>query len=338
MQTVFLALLLGFLAATPARAADTIAPQLRAQVEKARPNLGDLPAWQEEIFQNEVLPSSGRFIRDYKTAGGQVTKADVDLEGIKRYLAFTSTQILKPDSNKILLFVRTNSACTECAKPANLVRADLKERLERRGLVVLPATADEMRHDPSEAYSKRNAAGWVLAEIRAEDDPDHPGDSRYSLLLDFHFPGTVASNVLKQMEILPSDSIEVSMSRLAIDAILEIGAKARTAFAAANVESPGVEVALDGVTAFSMVTQVKSKLQAAIGNDYRVVEKRIERGRASLSVLAGSAADARSDAITALVGDQLKKIVLDGFTVQITNVGTERVDLKVIPVEGKGSA
>lgn len=338
MKALFLALLFGFSAVTSARAADLIAPQLRAQVEKARPNLGDLPAWQEEIFQNEVLPSSGRFVRDYKTSGGQVTKADVDLEGIKRYLAFTASQILKPDANKVLLFVRTNAACTDCAKAANLVRADLKERLERRGLVVIPATADEMRHDPSDAYSKRNAAGWLLAEIRAEDDPDHPGDSRYSLLLDFHFPGTAASSVQKQMEILPSDSIEVSMSRLAIDAILEIGAKARTAFAAANVESPGVEVELDGVTAFSVVTQVKSKLQSAIGTDYRVVEKRIERGRAALAVIAGSTADAKPDAISAFVGEQLKKIVLDGFTIQITNVGTEKVDLQVTPAAGKGSA
>ena len=65
--------------------------------------------------------------------------------------------------------------------------------------MVLLATADEMRHEPSEAYSKRNAAGWVLADIRAEEDPDHAGDSRYSLVLDFHFPGTLASNVPPQL-------------------------------------------------------------------------------------------------------------------------------------------
>ena len=98
--TMTLSLLLGLLLAPSVLAADTLGPQLRAQVEKARPNLGDLPAWQEEIFSSEVLSSSGRFIRDYKTSGTQVTKADVDIEGIKRYLSFTASQILKPDARR----------------------------------------------------------------------------------------------------------------------------------------------------------------------------------------------------------------------------------------------
>jgi hypothetical protein len=327
-----ISVLLVLLLAPSTQAADQFASQLRDQVEKARPNLGELPAWQEEIFQNEVLPSSGRFIRDYKTAGNKVTKVDVDLEGIKRYLSFTATQILKPDATKIVLFVRTNGACTDCTKAANAVRADLKERLERRGLTVLVATADENRHEPSEAYSKRNAAGWVAANINAEEDPDHPGDSRYSLILDFHFPGTLASSVQKQMEILPSDSIEVSMSRLTIDAILEIGAKARTGFAATSVDSTGIEIALEGVTQFNVITQVKSKLQAALGNDYRVVEKRIERGRAALAVLAGNGqgGDGKSSSIV----EQLKKITFEGFGIQVKNVGDTKIELEIAAAKG----
>lgn len=329
-----LAFVLAFLLPVSALAADPFSPQLRAEVEKARPNLGDLPAWQEEIFQNEVLPASGRFIRDYKTSGNKVTKADVDLEGIKRYLAFTSTQILKPDSTKTMLFVRVNGACDDCGKAANLVRSDLKDRLERRGLAVILPTADEMRREPSEAYSKRNAAGWVMAEIRAEEDPDHPGDSRYALSLDFHFPGTLASSVLKQMEILPSDSIEGSMSRLAIDAVLEIGAKARAGFAAANVDSPGIEVALEGVTQFGVIAQVKSRLQAAMGNDYRVVEKRIERGRAALAVLAGAGGEGKAPPIA----DRIRKLAFEGFAIQVTNVGDARIEIRVVVAGGKGSA
>ena len=327
-------LLLGFLVASNVQAADPIASQLRAEVEKARSNLGDLPAWQEEIFENEVLPSSGRFVRDYKTSGTKVSKVDVDLEGIKRYLSFSASQILKPEANKVLLFVRANSACEDCAKALNAIRTDLKERLERRGLVVLPATADEMRHEPSDAYTKRNASGWVVADVMAEDDPDHPGDRRYSLRLEFHFPGTVASTVQKQMEILPSESLEVAMSRLAIDAILEAGAKARRGFAAASIDSPGVEVALDGVSQFNMITQVKSKLQAAMGNDYRVVEKRIERGRAALAILAGAGGEEKA----ARVVDQLRKLSFEGFSIQIVNVGDARIELRIAPVAGKGAA
>lgn len=314
-------------------AADLIAPQLREQIEKSRPNLGDLPAWQEEIFENEVLSASGRFIRDYKTSAGKVVKADVDLEGIKRYLAFNANQILKPDALKTILFVRVNSECVDCAKAALSVRAELKSRFERRGLVVVFATADEMRHEPSDAYSKQNAAGWILAEIRSEDDPDHPGDRRTALVLDFHFPGTLASSVRKQMEILPSDSIEISMGRLAIDAILELSSKVRTGFASTNVDSTGIEIALEGVTEFKMITQVKSKLQAALGNDYRVVEKRIERGRAALSVVVGNAGGTKAEG----VAGRLATLLLEGFGIQITNIGEEKIDVQIRAATPKGT-
>jgi hypothetical protein len=324
-------ILVSLLAVVSAHAADPLAGQLRAEVEKARANLGELPAWQEEIFQNEVLASSGRFIRDYKSSGNKVTKVDVDLEGIKRYLSFTSSQILKPDANKVLLFVRANSSCTDCGKSLGNIRQDLKERLERRGLVVLLATADEMKREPTEAYAKRNAAGWVLANVREEADPDHGGDSRYNLLLDFHFPGTVASSVQKQMEILPSESLEIAMSRLAIDAFLEMGAKARTAFAASNVESDGIELAVEGLTRFQILSQMKSKLQAALGNDYRVVEKRIERGgHAALSIKAGASGEERAS----LVSDALRKTKFEGFTVEVLNEAGAKVTVRVNAAKG----
>ncbi len=316
------------------QAADPLAGQLRAEVEKARANLGELPAWQEEIFQNEVLASSSRFIRDYKSSGNKITKVDVDLGGIKRYLAFTASQILKPDANKVVLFVRANSACKDCGKSLGNIRQDLKERLERRGLVVLHPTADEMRREPNEAYAKRNAAGWVLANIREEEDPDHGGESRYSLLLDFHFPGTVASSVQKQMEILPSESLEIAMSRLAIDAFLELGSKARTAYATSIVESSGIELAVEGLSRFQMLTQIKSKLQAALGNDYRVVERRIERGgRASLSIKAGAGGEERAN----LVSEAVRKTKFDGFSVEVINQADAIVTVRVTPA-GKGAA
>lgn len=325
-RTYRLAILGCFLLSVPLQAADQISPQLRAQVEKARPQLGDLPAWQEEIFENEVLMSSGRFVRDYKTSGNTVLKADIDLDGIKRYLAFNASQILKPDANKVVLFVRANAACTECSKPLVAIRADLKARLERRGFGVVVATAEELKREPSDAFSKQNANGWVLADIRAEEDPDHPGDNRYALVLDFRFPGTLASGTQKQMEILPTDSIEVSMSRLSIDAFLELGQKTKTGFSASSTEVPGIELVLEGASRFSILTQIKTKLQASLGSDYRVVEKRIERGgRASFAVLSTKAGEKNGVA----VAEVLKKVIFEGFAIQVVNVGPERLDLRI---------
>jgi hypothetical protein len=316
----------------PASAADNVGPQLRARIEKARPQLGDLPAWQEEIFENEVLASSGRFVRDYRTSGNQVTKAEVDLEGIKRYLAFHASQILKNGTAKTLLFVRANAACQDCAKAVTGIRAELKTRLERRGLDVMLPTGDELKREPSEAYAKRNAQGWVLAEIRAEDDPDHPGDQRYGLLLDFRFPGTVASNVQKQMEILPSDPIEISMSRLAIDAVLDLGQKVRSGFASTTSEDAGIEVSLEGASHFPILREIKAKLQAALGQEFRVVEKRIERGgRAALSIHASNPGEKSVDALAQIV----RKTAYEGFVVQISNIAPDRISARIAASGGR---
>jgi hypothetical protein len=315
----------------PVWAADGIGPQLRARIEKARPQLGDLPPWQEEIFQNEVLSSSGRFVRDYRTSGNQVTKADVDLEGIKRYLAFHASQLLKGNSTKTLLFVRANAACQDCAKAVGTIRTELKTRLERRGLDVLLASGDELKRDPSEAFAKRNAQGWVLAEVRAEDDPDHPGDQRYGLMLDFRFPGTAVSGVQKQMEILPSDSIEISMSRLAIDAVLELGQKARSGFASANSEDAGVEIFLEGASQFPILKEVKTKLQTTLGPEYRVVEKRIERGgRSSIAIHASNPGEKSTESLA----QALRKTAYDGFVVHISNIGTNEISARIAATAG----
>lgn len=310
-----------------ASAADTIAPQLRAQVQKSRSNLGDLPAWQEEIFLNEILPASGRFVRDYKAVAGQVTKADVDLEGMKRFLAFNVSQILKPEANKVLLFVRAQGSCGDCVKAVGGVRNDLKARLERRGFNVLIPTAEELRRDPSDAFAKRAASGWVTADMRAVADPDHPGDQHYALILDFRFPGTLASGTQKQMEIMPSDSIEIAMGRLAIDAVLAIGRKTRTGFASVSADSAGVELALEGISKFSMLTQVKFRLQEVMGTDYRVVEKSVERdGKASLAIFAVSGDETNGTQ----VGESLKKAALEGFTLKITNIGTDNLRARAV--------
>lgn len=309
-------------------AADNIAPQLRAQVQKARVNLGDLPAWQEEIFENEILPASGRFVRDYKAVAGQVTKAEIDLEGMKRYLAFNASQILKPESNKVLLFVRADAKCGDCIKSVGGVRGDLKARLERRGFTVLIPTAEELRRDPSEVYAKRNASGWVTVDMRSVDDADHPGEEHYTLALDLRFPGTLVSGTQKQMDVLPGDSIEISIGRLTIDAMLGLSQKVRTGFASAAADSAGVELTLEGITKFSMLTQVKFKLQGVLGSDYRVVEKSIERdGKASLAILgAGGGGDANGTQ----VAENLRKASFEGFNLQITNVGTDNLRARAI--------
>lgn len=307
-------------------AADNIGPQLRAEIERAKPKLGVLRAWQEEAFLSEVLASSGRFVRDYQTKGGTVTRAVVDTDGIKKYLSFHASQILKPENLNVLLAVRANDKCTACVGAVPTVRNDLKARLERRGMQVLILNAQESRRDLMEALTAKGAVGWVMADIKSVDDLEHPGDVKYELGLEFRFPGTVASRIQKQMEIQPSESIEIAMSRLSIDGISELGAKVQLARVSAMEQqgSDGIEIALSGVTEFTQLIQLKNALQDKLSTQGRVVERRFAHGQSVLAVFTSLSA-------TELAA-QLGQPDLGKFRVRVGAVSNEQIQAAFIPL------
>ncbi len=297
-----------FLVGNGAWAADPIAPQLKAAIEKSKVKLGDLSSWQEEAFLNEVLASPGRFVRDYSTQGATATKIVVDTDGIKKYLSFHSNQISKAENLKALLAVTATEKCTACVGAVPFVRKDLKDRLEKRGLSVIVLNAVESRRDLSEMSGAKNAMGWVQADIKAVEDVDHPGEIRYDLVLEVRFPGTVVSRVQKQMEVLQNDSIEIGMSRVAIDAMMEMGSRVQAARtgALAGEENPGVEIQIAGVTEYAQLSALKRVLQTSLGSDGRVVERKIRADQSTLAVYSGQSADSLSKILVSAKIDGMK--------------------------------
>jgi len=303
---IFLASL--FWMGNPSFAADPIAPQLKAAIEKSKAKLGDFASWQEEAFLNEVLASPGRFVRDYSTRGTTATKIVVDTDGIKKYLSFHANQISKAENRKVLLAVTATEKCTACVGAVPFIRKDLKERFENRGLEIIILNAVESRRDLSEVAGAKNAMGWIQADIKSVDDVDHPGEMKYDLILEARFPGTSVSRIQKQMEVLQNDSIEVGMSRVAIDAMMELGSRVQQARTGAltSEDHPGIEIQISGVTQYSQLSALKRALQSSLGNEGRVVERKIQADQSTLAVYSGHNAESISKILLSAKLDGMK--------------------------------
>lgn len=314
----------------PVLAADNVAPQLKAAIEKAKPKLGNLSTWQEEAFLNEVLTSPGRFVRDYATNKGQLTKVVVDTDGIKKYLSFHGSQILKPENMKVLLAVRAPDSCTACVGAVPSIRMALKERLERRGLQVIILSAAESSRDLMELLGAKGAVGWAYAKLRSAEDPEHPGDLKTDLELEVRFPGTAASRIQKEMEILKNDSIEVGMSRLAIDAISELGQKVQLARVGAMEQegNDGIEIVLTGVTDFMQLWGLKNALQNTLNaqGQGRVVERKLVAGTSTLAVISSLSAPE----LAQMLGNR----ELGPFRIQVSSVESNKIQAVFKPGAG----
>lgn len=289
-------------------AADPIAPQLKAAIEKSKVKLDHLTSWQEEVFINEVLMSPSRFVLDYATHGTTASKIKVDTDGIKKYLSFHGQQISKADELKVLLAVTASEKCVACVGAVPFIRKDLKERFERRGFTPIILSAVESRRDLMEVMGSKNAMGWIQADIKSVDDADHPGETKYELVFEARFPGTSVSRIQKQMEVLANDSIEVGMSRVAIDAMMEMGSRVQLARmgAMAGEENPGVQVQIAGVTQYAQLAKLKRALQDSLGSDGRVIERQINSSQSTLAVYSSLSPESLGKVLTSAKMDGMK--------------------------------
>lgn len=306
-----------FLTLPTAHAVELSSGQMRGAVEREKPKLGTLTPWQSEAFDQEVLSSSGRFIKDYQTQGETLTKAEVDTDAIKKYLAFHASQILKPENAKIILGVRVAEDCEPCIAAAGSVREDLRRRFSRRGLEVLPLERDEARRDLVELLSVKAASGWALARLKQIDDPEHPGDFKLKVDLEVRFPGTILSSVQKQMELLMSESIEVAMSRMMIELLSEAGQKIRLAQLGVleTSGSQGIDLKIQGCRNYTDFKQVKQKLQDKLRSDARVVEKQLHHPDGVLAVISS--------------------LTVQDISLAISQLKLDAANIRVIANEGK---
>ena len=293
-------------------AAEITSGQFRGAVEREKPKLGKLEPWQSDAFDQEVLASSGRFIKDYQTQDQTLSKVEVDTDAIKKYLGFHATQIFKPENSKILLTVRVAEDCSACVAAAGSVREDLRRRFARRGLQVISLEKDEARRDLVEMLGIKSASGYVLARLRQIEDPEHAGDFKIKIDIEARFPGTLLTVIQKQMEIMTSESVEIAVSRMLIDLLSEAGQKIRLAQLGAleTTGGQGIDLKIQGCLQYSQCRQLKQKLQDKLRTDARVVEKRLSSQEFVIAVISQLSVQEISQAIYQLKLEGLKARVI----------------------------
>ena len=268
-----------------------VTKQLQDALEKSKSTLGKLQPFQEEVFSNEVLPSTGRFIRDYTAKNGKASNIQVDVEGLKRYLAFSANAAgLSAESRRVLLSVSLDGECEGCAKAIPQIRKEWKERLVRRGLEPIILTPGEAKKDPTDLLAPKNAGAWFALRVNAENDPDHVGETTVKAKLDIKFPSSNLSTVSREVEVPERDPIDVTVSRLFVEGITQLGADSVKTASTGNAADPAFfRVAVRGIASYNELEAKKDALAAA-DESVRVVEYELTK---EVAVFAVSPASAR---------------------------------------------
>jgi hypothetical protein len=305
-----------------------VTKQLQDQLEKTKGTFGKIPQWQEEIFSNEILSSSGRFIKDYVAKNGKVSNVVVDESSLKRYLNFHADLAgIQGETRKTLLSVSLEGECDSCVQTIPLIRKDWKEKLIRRGLDPIVLTPAESKKDPSDLLAQKGAGSWVQLKVIAEKDPDHPADALLRTKLEVKFPGTQLNTVQREVEVPSGDTIDVTVSRLYIEGITQLGADAQKITAVDSGET-SFKVNVKKIQSFNGLQEAKSMLQS-FEPSARVVEYQITKQE---TIFAVSPASSRSKFLSKLksgkskvIGDENAELleVQLPLTVSVSTVATE---------------
>ncbi|MBC7692371.1 MAG: hypothetical protein H7222_11465 [Methylotenera sp.] len=266
----------------PAFAAPTAA--FNAALVEAQKKLGTLEPWQKKIFDEEIMPDSSRFIRDYR--GNEV---EVDVEGLRSYLSFYAPKALGKAEIKALVHLKSDQDCAKCAAALPAVKRRLQSYLVRRGITPVWVTGDELltkdeitAPDPSteapvskagealvelklaELVRKKGVNGAWSAELKQVADAEHPGEDHYQVSLHMRMNSSGAAKDLKAdktLEVLKNDSMETAVSRMMVDTLSELGTQSNTI---AQVASDELEVSIKGLTSFNQMKGFKEALQELV--------------------------------------------------------------------------
>ncbi len=262
--------------------------QLQDNLQKSRTRLGSLKGWQDEIFDAEVLSATSRFIRDYKNERGKVTQVQVDLEALKRFLAFHASEAqISSEQQKILVSASLDGECDSCTKVMPELRQLIKSRLERRGLTPIILSVKEAKLDPSTLLTEKKAGSYLKLNVIAEEDPDHPGEKTLRVKMENRFPGSTLGTVSREVELPPSDSLEVAVTRLWIESVSQLGADTLRV-GHSEVSDEGGEWKVSNVGSLNDLIELKKGLQARFPGG-RVVEKEIVGNEVTFEIAPKSA-------------------------------------------------
>jgi hypothetical protein len=323
---------------------------LKASVVDSQKKLGVLEPWQKKIFEEEVLSQYQRFVQGYRasTSGVQV---EVDLDGLRKYLAFYAPKSMNRSEVKILVLLNVEESCSWCMQSVDAVRKLVKARLERRGFVPVWLKAEELgaqkisgnelNRKIHELAVQKGLPGTFVVEWRELPtdalDTAHADELRFQIQTYFivrEDAGRVGSarsgRELKfeaKLELLETDSIEASYVKLFTDAMVEFGALAIKAKVNAEVDLRGPEeilLTVKGVKNFSHFTRFKEQLAHKLkdaGYVYSGIEERkLDRERIELGIG------------TKKTTEELKKVI-SGMMIEVGQLTVTDVGERLIQVE-----
>jgi hypothetical protein len=280
----------GYCASTPG-AAET---QLKNILIESQKKQGELEPWQRVIFSEEVVPQYQRFFKDYK-ASTQGIQADLDLVGLKNYLAFYAPKTLNQKAPKALVFLSTDSNCVRCTNSIPIVQKLAKSRLERRGLTPIFVTSDDIKANLGKSAEvqleqlaqDRKSAGYLMIEWgpAAPDDSDtaHADENHYVLRVALRLGGFGA--ITREKDLLENDPFETAEARLLSDVITELGAKLQSEkTAVVDTDQEELLVELTGIQDYFHYLKVRGILQTKLKETTLIEDRVISRGRVVFSM------------------------------------------------------
>ena len=312
--------------ASPVEKNTDVALKLQRALLAAEERLGALEPWQQKLFREEVVPQSQRFIRDFRQSSEGV-QADIDFESIRNYLRLYGPKVIPGEKggSQLLVLLRAEPDCAKCVESTNGIRKLVKERLERRGIAPIWATAEQV--DPKltgkaleEQFSKvvnetKNRASLVVEWKKAvgdDEDAAHADELKYTVRAILGARGLGKQE--GQLEIFDTGNFEKTAARLLTDLFTEAGAQVEKAaiqgsMGAVEAEREGFTLEVSGIQGFAHYQRLKKMISQLVAGAkdkalLTVEESKIARGKAVFSVFTGrSLADVK--ALFSRLGDEM---------------------------------
>ncbi len=250
---------------------EAVENQLKNSIQEAESKLPTLQRWQKKVFQEEVLPQSSKFIRDYQNSQNGL-KVVVDFESLKNYLSFYAPLALKNQNPPVLLVYKTDKECQKCGESVPVIRKWVESRLLNRGFqiqIVQPGEvpSNDFANSISALMKKKQAQAAMVVQwtpAPPEDmDTAHADEKRYFARTYLQVKDIVVQN--QQKEISDSDSFDLILSKMMTELLIELGGK----FAASEVampESGNDEILIEavGMRDYDQYVRVRSALVSAL--------------------------------------------------------------------------
>lgn len=286
--------------------AKALEDNVRAAVADSESRVGKLEPWQKKIFDEEVVPQYRKFVRDFSGSS-----AIVDVNSIRNYLRFYGPAAFHGSNHKILVYYRTAQGCDACAVGRDKIQADLKNRLERRGLEPVWLTPEEAegqgitggpRQIAERVLSAAHAQGanaelTLLIDPVPVDDLDsaHADEKHYMIRTTLDLRDIAHEE--GQVDVIDPSPFDAPVAMLMNDAFTDTGVKlAQLPTDASGAASAEVRIEVRGTGDFTTYAHARDALAEKLKGDGALEEREISRGRAVFALVTSrSPASVRKD-------------------------------------------